>query len=106
MEGSMRHEIEPTNTKMDIPAEGSVGQLGVGEWGPEWGMGWGSRMGAGVRARMGVGAVGSLSGIPSLLSGIPSPYLVPHPLTLTSHQSGILHSLIFINVINNHNDMM
>ena len=63
------------------------------EHGPDGGQGSGSER-------------GGLSGIPSPLvshlpSGIPSPYLVSHPpiwypIPLTGHQSGILHSLIFI----------
>ena len=26
-----------SNIEMNIPAGGSMGQLGAGEWGPEWG---------------------------------------------------------------------
>ena len=55
-----------------------------------------------------------LSGIPSPLSGMPSPYPVSHlpylvshspsryPNHITSHQSGILHSLIFDSLVNHH----
>ena len=68
MEGSTRDEIEPmrlnikTNIKINIPAgRGRVGKMG--------------RLGSGGQS----GGAGG-EGIPSPLSGIPSPYVVSHPI--------------------------
>ena len=99
----VRLNIE-TNIETNIPTgRGRMGQMGgAGEWGPEWGVGdqnkhhsrgsMGQMGGWGVTG--GKGGVEAPSGIPSPLSGIPSPSWYPIPLT--SHQSGILHSLIFL----------
>ena len=108
---------------MGVRGEACSGQIFISEeacGGPEWGrVVHGVRWGSGGWGSVS-GISSPLSGTPSSLSGIPAPYLVSqsaiwypiilsvmpspqsgipspmwYPIPLMSHQSGILHSMIF-----------